>query len=363
LTVNGGDSATAYFYGCSIEDLRLENFGVTGLQVLGNFFESSITRVQARSSASTTGYGIYAYNGSGSGIVSSINITNCIVSGGENGIYVKSPTGDVNVICSTALLAQEYGIFLENNFSSAVLNCHLENNWESAANLAAGQAGLYVSGHGSIIGCYGTTNSKQKYVVRAYAGANSIINIIGGISAGDTTHYAYIGSGAGGVVNLMGTQTYTSLDDPTGTIARIGALYKDVEPVSTSGTGEDTLMTFTLRDDHFGPQGMIHIRAAGTKTNTNGNKKLKLHFGSTTAEFHPDSSNDDPWRLDATIWNYRDDTNQTIEALGNDGSTTIFVQASATEDTTAGDIVVKITGECAHASDVITQSMIYIEAK
>lgn len=365
IKLDGGDTSTDYFYGSAIENVRMENFGGTGLYLYGNFFESRISGVMARAiSSNVTGYGIHAYNGGGSGVVSSISISDCVTDYGLNGIYVQSLTGDVKVQNCTALRAYEYGIYLGNNFGNTVLNCHLENNWESAAAIGTGQAGLYVLNSGVISGCYGTTNSKQKYVVRAYASADNTIEIIGGVSGGSTVKYAYLGGAADGLVTIRGNMNYDCPGDvPDATIGRRVTLYKNYVVTPTDGADEDDLLSYTLPANLFGVQGGIRITAFGTKTNANSeNKTLKFYFGSTAVTFHAAAADANDWRFVAEITNYRDDTNQIISWVGMNGTTLLQGSDTASEDTTAGDITIKITGECATGTDAISQQALIVEA-
>ena len=364
LKIDGGDSAAAFFYGCTLRDLRFDNFDGNGLYIYGNFFESAITDCHIRAATgNTTGYPIYCYNGTGSGVISSLTIDRCCVSHGLQGIYIKSTTGDAKIQECTALNAQQYGINSENHFGSVILNCHVENNWESAADLANGQAGIFIQNQGTVEGCYGTTNSKQRYVVRAYAAADKYIVIKGGTYSGDVVKYAYVDNiGAGGVCCIDNNHPYhTQGDAPTGTILRQNYGYKNYEIASTSGTGEDTLMSHTVREGVFGVQGGLRVTAFGIKSGSAGNKTLKLHFGSTSITFHAAANNENDWKLEAYIVNYRDDTNQTISWVGYDGTTLLQGRDVATEDTTGGDITLKITGECADGGDTIYQDAFIVE--
>lgn len=362
LTLNGGDDINKYFYGVSVRDVYLVNFEGKGLSILGNFFESSIENVHARGkSTNTTGYGIYAYNGGGTGVVSSVTIRNCVTDYGLYGIYVKTPTGDVKVQECTSIRAQQYGIFLESNFGSQALNNHLEQNWQSVSSVAQGQAGLYVVGSGSLIGNYGVGNY-QANVVRVSVAANAHMTIVEGLGHSPVTHYAYITGGVDSTVTLIGNLDYWENDDaPNVKISRIGYTYKNLELVATSGTGEDDLMSYTLPDDNLGKTEGLRITAFGQKGGSAGNKTIKFYFGSTVIAFHAAANNTNDWRFVAEILNYRDDTDQYISWVGYDGSTVTQGYDQAAEDTTGGDITIKFTGECADAADTVYQNALIIE--
>lgn len=139
-----------------------------------------------------------------------------------------------------------------------------------------------------------------------------------------------------------------------------GGRRMDVDVV-TSGTGEDDLRSVTLPANYlFTPDGFwtggIRIFAAGTKTGGNGNKELKLHFGSDSIVFNADANDTNDWQLEAVITARSASGAQNRTIRGFNGTTIINDVDLPTEDGTAA-IVVKITGECSHADDVITQTM------
>ncbi len=140
---------------------------------------------------------------------------------------------------------------------------------------------------------------------------------------------------------------------------RGGYIKEDNADHSSSGTGEDDLATYTLAANTLGTTGGLKVFAAGTKTGTNGNKTLKFYFGATSVTFHNAANNADDWRFEATIFNTATNA-QRISWVAY--GTIVIMQGydTAAIDTTAS-VSIKITGECAHASDVITQTMWLIE--
>lgn len=362
LTLNGGDDISKFFYGVAVRDVSLRNFEGNGLSLLGNFFESVIDNVSARAKATnTTGYPIYAYNGAGSSVVSSVTIRSCNTSSGLYGIYVRTPTGDVKVQECTAITAQDEGIFLEANFGSTVLNCHVEQNWQSEVAVASGQAGLKVIGRGLISGCHGVGNY-QKHVVRVDVPANGHMTIIEGHSIAPVTHYSYINGGANSTVTLIGSYDWEGANDnPNVSVSRIGYTDKNFELTSTSGAGADDLMSYTLTDDNLGKYEGIRITAFGTKAGANDTKELKFYFGATAVIFHAAANNTNDWRFVAEIANYRDSATQYLSWVGYDGATVLQGFDQPGEDTTGGDIVIKLTGECANIGDAIHQKALIVE--
>jgi len=133
----------------------------------------------------------------------------------------------------------------------------------------------------------------------------------------------------------------------------------DTEDVSTSGTGEDTLASSSVVAGFLGTTGGIRVRAAGTKTSSNGNKTIKFHWGSSAFTVHPPGNNIRDWQFEAEIWNTSFAT-QKIRWRFIDGDRDVMAHyagyETATEDTTAA-VTIKMTGECANASDTITQTL------
>jgi hypothetical protein len=129
----------------------------------------------------------------------------------------------------------------------------------------------------------------------------------------------------------------------------------------TSGTGEDDIRSKTIYANGLGIGNRMHIVAAGTKVNANGNKTIKFYFGSTAITFHAAANDTNDWRFEADIV-YSATSEQKISWVGYNGVTITQGHDTAAEDMT-GAVVMKITGECAHASDVIRQYIWDIEKK
>ncbi|MDD5722703.1 MAG: hypothetical protein PHY29_03060 [Syntrophales bacterium] len=139
--------------------------------------------------------------------------------------------------------------------------------------------------------------------------------------------------------------------------------YKEFTSVSSSGTGEDDLMTITIPAGTLRVNGGVRVTAAGTKIGSTGMKTLKMYFGTTNWTFGTATNDTNDWRCEALIFNAGAVNTQRITWLGSHDSTIIPPMSgyeTGTEDTTAA-VIVKCTGECADASDTITQTMMLIE--
>lgn len=183
--------------------------------------------------------------------------------------------------------------------------------------------------------------------------ANNIIDCNGvapyGINNGYTTTYADITISGNQVKNPL-TLAYK------GFYATNWDRYISNSDGSTSAAGEDELKSRILYQDQFADLKGLRIIAAGTKTNSNGNKTLKLYLGSSSFTFNAAANDTNDWRVEATIW-FTGAATQRVTWLGWNGATPLQGYEAWTEDISAGALTLKLTGECAHSNDVITQTI------
>jgi hypothetical protein len=126
---------------------------------------------------------------------------------------------------------------------------------------------------------------------------------------------------------------------------------------STSGTGEDDLMSIVVVEDTHLAHKITLVDAAGTKTGANNNKTIKFYFGASTVTFHPAANTTTNWKFSAVISHYNNASHR-CSWIGYDG-TTISAQGYSvfTDNLAPADITIKCTGECADAGDTITQTV------
>lgn len=153
---------------------------------------------------------------------------------------------------------------------------------------------------------------------------------------------------------------------------------------ATSGTGEDTLYTYTIKannvgtttnvaggiflpdvnDERSGGLGGFRIKAAGTKVGSGGNKTIKLYLGTTVIATVPAANNTNSFLLDIVIAN-----SDPIPATGNwagysvvyDGATTTYAKIAPFAQAFNANFDIKFTGECADAGDSVTASWFSVE--
>lgn len=141
----------------------------------------------------------------------------------------------------------------------------------------------------------------------------------------------------------------------------LNSLYYNMHSdVSTSGTGEDDLRTSTISGDAMDDTGGIKIIAGGTKTGSNGNKTIKLYFGSNTFTVFPAANDELDWYMTAYIANANSSTSQRVYWSFTNG-TSISSDWTTASATTTSDVTVKMTGECVDPNDTIMQKMFVVE--
>ena len=222
LELDGGDGSAGplgqYMYNMVLSNNRFEDSNGHGLHILNNVFEVNIISCFARASQNTTGKGFFFEFGA-AGNPSSIELIACVTAGWFNGVHVDSPVEDVKITGGTFILAQAHGVKLSNNNSSMVTNIHVENNWEGAADLNSGGAGIKAENSSILTGVYGTTNSKQKYVVDLYCTGKKNA-IIGGSGSGSIVKYANINGAANTSLTFMNDSEFDIVNNNV-TILRI----------------------------------------------------------------------------------------------------------------------------------------------
>jgi hypothetical protein len=132
--------------------------------------------------------------------------------------------------------------------------------------------------------------------------------------------------------------------------------------VSSSGTGEDNLKSTVIPQYSHQTYHGLRVKAAGTKTGANGNKTIKLYWGATSVTTNAAANDTNDWRVEAEIV-FVGDGDSNMSWKGYNGTTLLqgYEDAMA-DDLSSGAITIKLTGECADISDIITQTMFEVEA-
>jgi hypothetical protein len=200
----------------------------------------------------------------------------------------------------------------------------------------------------------------HKIVLNSTAGGSNKFTVDTSISASGTIEgHIYLSDGA--TVSLAGNNSQkrvTIHDSDTGRTYAAWDL-REVNTVSTSGTGEDNLKTYEITGatTFMGAAGQkLIVRATGTKTGGAGNKTIKFYLGATSYSVFPAANDTLAWAIEAEIYTTAS-TAQVLFIKGYQNNTLVY----AKHDTAAIDLTVtttmKLTGECANGADTITQTL------
>ncbi len=284
----------------------------------------------------------------------------------KNGIVFTVKLGGLTVrdcwiaLTGTSALYGIYGVAVDTANNQPVLIAH---NRFSAIN----------SPHASSIGVYAHTKqwniiTRDNYFsgfqtndVRYDGGQDGTIEYNSCASTDPTNSIVITNSSGSNKVANNKIAGILSISSATlGTELEVASLDRNGITISTSGTGEDDLRSTIIRANTLGIFRGLHVYASGVKANANGNKTIKLYLGATATAVFPAANDIVPWILEAWITNQGATNAQQIFWQFNNNGTVTMGEAGLAIDTTA-DVIVKITGECAHASDFIRQRMWLVE--
>jgi len=131
-----------------------------------------------------------------------------------------------------------------------------------------------------------------------------------------------------------------------------GYLELIIASTSSSGTGEDTLHTITIPQNYHRDWKGLRFKGVGIKTGSGGNKTVKIHWGATSYTFNAAANDTNDWRIEGELL-FTADAAQRLSWLGWNGATPLQGWESGLQDLSAAGVDLKITGECADASDVV----------
>jgi hypothetical protein len=210
------------------------------------------------------------------------------------------------------------------------------------------------------------TTSWKRFFVREECGATP--------SASDTLRMEIFptreGGGATGALYAWGAQISPGYLNPyrktAGSVIAIPnqiGIEFDNSDAASSGTGEDDLKSTVIPSSSLGGKGGIKITAAGTISGANDTKTIKLYFGATSVTIISAAAGDQTdWRIEAEIFNTAINAQRmSWMGLESDGTITSGYDTAAITTNNATPTTLKLTGECAHADDTITQTMWIVE--
>ena len=205
------ESFGRYIYNFCLRDLVVQNCGDDGCALAGNIFEGQVVNCYFRNNH---GNGASFAHGQPAGILSAIHVMGCVFGqNADNGAALLNGAYDISFHGCYFLLNQRFGL-LARNGCTLLSNCGFENNHEQAAGFAAGDAGIWLQGFGTLIACTGYSIRNQTHLLRSYVVDQLVmIGCTGsGGSAASAAALARLGGNASGMATLLGCRGAFQVD-------------------------------------------------------------------------------------------------------------------------------------------------------
>lgn len=207
----------------------------------------------------------------------------------------------------------------------------------------------------------GTTNASRKFLVdldgKMYSAALTAGDLIYAVTGGVT--------GVRRLDSLAKGAAFQQLRMNSGATAPewgSGRITTGTTAVSTSGTGEDDLISYALPAATLGTNGQaVRITAWGTFTPTNDAVVVRLYFGATVLHSYGISI-----PAATRTWVFRALVVRTGAAtqkawVGTDTTDSGAVDLATPTETLSGVVTIKCTGQCTNAADSATQQGLIVE--
>lgn len=176
------ESFGRYIYNFCLRDLVVQNCGGDGCALAGNVFEGQIVNCYFRNNH---GNGASFAHGKPAGILSAIHVMGCVFGQNlDNGVALLNGAYDVAFHGCYFLLNRHFGL-LARNGCTMLSNCGFENNHEEAGSFAAGDAGIWLQGFGTLVGCTAYSIRYQTRLLRGYVTGELVMVGCTGSGGGD----------------------------------------------------------------------------------------------------------------------------------------------------------------------------------
>lgn len=205
------ESFGRYIYNFCLRDLVVQNCGGDGCVMAGNVFEGQVVNCYFRNNR---GNGASFAHGDPGGILSAIHVMGCVFGqNGDNGVVLQRGCHDVGFHGCYFLLNQNFGL-LARNGCALLSHCGFENNHERAAAFADGDAGIWLQGFATLIGCTAYSIRHQTRLLRGYiVGQLTMIGCTGsGGANAATAGLARLNGASNAMVTLIGCRGAVQTD-------------------------------------------------------------------------------------------------------------------------------------------------------
>jgi hypothetical protein len=200
-----------YIYNFCLRDLVVQNCGGDGCTIAGNIFEGQIINCYFRDNR---GSGAVFAHGDPGGILSAIHVIGCVFGQNrDNGVIMLRGCNDVGFHGCYFLLNHNFGL-LARSGCTMLSHCGFENNHDKAGSFAAGDAGMWLQGSSTLIGCTAYSIRYQNRLLRAYiSGQLTMIGCTGsGGGAATMAGLARLDGAASATATLMGCRGSVQTD-------------------------------------------------------------------------------------------------------------------------------------------------------
>lgn len=168
-----------YIYNFCLRDIVVQNCGGDGCALAGNIFEGQIINCYFRDNR---GNGISFAHGDPGGILSAIHVIGCVFGQNrDNGAAMLRGCYDIGFHGCYFLENRKFGL-LARNGCTILSNCGFENNHDSAGRFADGDAGIWLQGFATMVGCTAYSIRHQTHLLRAHV--TSRLTMIGCTGSG-----------------------------------------------------------------------------------------------------------------------------------------------------------------------------------
>ena len=340
----GFSDTSSVSFGYTINNIQVVNPGSKGIAIDGGGTSKVLNHPVINGTSAYNNDGIY-------------------INGQTNQIAIYNPIFDalvgryLNVVSSNLNLYGGYFEHITPNYSSG--NVLIFNNSNVLIDgLVENGAQLSLAGSSVILVQSSSHVQLNNFVQKGQGIIGSIV--VYGLNVDSTSTVTVNNSSSIRTKMQQNSGSSVTITDPSGNVKIIEKTYRNRTSVSTSGSGEKVMMTYTLPGSTINDGGSIRVTAAGVCTNANGNKEIVFHLGSKAIVLMTAVNSTNNWHLELYVTATTSTAAQSYEWKFWDGATLHSSYDTSTQDTNS-DLTLSVTGNPSNASDIVTQNLLLVE--
>jgi hypothetical protein len=171
--------------------------------------------------------------------------------------------------------------------------------------------------------------------------------------------------GSGGATTTLGSATsIVSVAEGTGTATALvgGTLSTAITSTATTGTSEETLLSYTLPANTLAVNGRgVRITAWGTTAANANSKTFRIYFGAAAVALQGGTGSGLPWLGSATVLRASATTQVSSGQAVYNGALS-RIDAGGPTETLSGTVLIKVTGQTPTAAGDLTNTGLLVEA-